>query len=453
MEMKVTISLRVSIAEEWPNLNEICLAVRESIVKELPARVGIVIVEGMQEEIRDRLTRPVGRRAKKGLGSHERKGAGGVRCRFRTFRKQGFRSEPRRVKTDVGRLEFEVGYVECCGCGKKFAPILDVLGLRDRTGHSDSLEAVVSEVVSKTSYQRGEEEIEARGSAPVPKSSSHRWIAHRRIPESRPEGSVFAMADGTGFKKWPGERGDLRVVIGLNEGGKPRGLGVYAGESWEAIGEDIQEKLKASRVQLQLFTTDGEPGLDEHLASVAAEGSQRCLWHLPRDLNYVLWKDGVGLEERKQRSTDLAGLLGIEIPAGEYETVSEEDKEALRERVRTSEREALNLIAEFEQKGYAKGATYLQNAFDRLFEHVKLWLETGIIAPRTTSMLENMMRELGRRVKKLGWNWSDEGIVRIAKIILLRHYDREAWDRYWREALGLRDRCKIQILRVERQAV
>lgn len=83
---------------------------------------------------------------------------------------------------------------------------------------------------------------------------------------------------------------------------------------------------------------------------------------------------------------------------------------------------------------------------------MKLWLATGVIAPRTTSILENpdaSGRELGRRVKKLGWNWSDEGIVRIAKIILLRHYDREAWDRYWREALGLRNRCRIQILWVE----
>jgi len=419
----------------------------------LPARVGEIIIEGVQENVRDRLTRPVGRSAKKGLGGHECKGESGVRCRFRTFRREGFRTEPRRVKTDVGRLEFAVGYVGCCGCGKKLAPILDVLDLRERTGHSESLEAVVSEVVSQTSYQRGEAEREARGSAPVAKSSSHRWIAGRGIPDSCPEGSVFAMADGTGFKKWPGERGDLRVVIGLNQGGKPRGLWVYAGESWESIGQDIRAKLRASQVQLELLTVNGEPGLDEHLAGVAAKGSQRCQWHLPRDLSYTLWKDGVGLEERKQRSTDLADLLGIEIPAGEYETVSEEDKEALRERVRTSEQEALNLIAEFEEKGYAKGATYLQNAFDRLFNHVKLWLETGVIAPRTTSILENMMRELGRRVKKLGWNWSDEGIVRIAKIILLRHYDREAWDSYWREALGLRNRCQIQILSLEWQLV
>ena len=151
MEMEVTISLRVSIAEEWPNLNEICLAVKEKVMEELPARVGVVIVERMQEAIRDRLARPVGRRAKKGLGGHVRNGGEGGRCRYRTFRKEGFRSERRQVRTDIGRLKFEVGYVGCCGCGRKLAPILDVLRLKERTGHSESLEAVVSEVANSAS--------------------------------------------------------------------------------------------------------------------------------------------------------------------------------------------------------------------------------------------------------------------------------------------------------------
>lgn len=64
--------------------------------------------------------------------------------------------------------------------------------------------------------------------------------------------------------------------------------------------------------------------------------------------------DGVDLDERKRRSAD---LLGIEIPEGEYKRVMEEDKETLRERVRGSENEVRRLIAQFEEKGYAKVAT------------------------------------------------------------------------------------------------
>jgi len=32
---------------------------------------------------------------------------------------------------------------------------LDALGLKEQTGHNESLEAMVSEVVAKTSFQRG----------------------------------------------------------------------------------------------------------------------------------------------------------------------------------------------------------------------------------------------------------------------------------------------------------
>ena len=82
MEMEVTISLRVSIAEEWPNLNEICLAVKEKVMEELPARVGVVIVERMQEAIRDRLARAVAERIRSergydvGIGRFARRGFG-----------------------------------------------------------------------------------------------------------------------------------------------------------------------------------------------------------------------------------------------------------------------------------------------------------------------------------------------------------------------------------------
>jgi len=43
---------------------------------------------------------------------------------------------------------------------------------------------------------------------------------------------------------------------------------------------------------------------------------------------------------------------------------------------------------------------------------LRLWLETGIVCPRTTSIIENLIRELVRRLKKIGWNWSDAGAER-----------------------------------------
>jgi hypothetical protein len=452
MEMWIDISLKVNIAESGANINEICNEVRETVASKVVVRVTEEIIEGMQEHIRSNLTSSSGRVAKKGFGKHEQKGSEGMRCRFRVFKREGFRKSLRRIKTDLGEVAIRVGYISCCGCGKKYAPILDVLNIGAYAGHSTGLERVVSEVISSTSYARGEDEIEARGSAPVPRSSAHRWVADRVIPDSEPKECVSGMADGTGFKKWPAKRGDLRVVIGLDTTGKPYPLGTYAGQDWKEIGEDIRKKLKTGKrdeVQMKLFAMDGEPAIDFHLADVA-ERAQRCVWHLPRELKYAMWEDKVSLSERRSESSKMAKLVGVEIPKEDWENIKPEDKEAICEKVTESERKVMDMAEEFRKKGYSNAATYIENASGKIFEHVYLWLETGIISPRTTSILEGIMKELGRRVKKLGWNWSDLGIVRIAKMVLLRRYDNAKWENYWNKTLGLQGRCKITITNISR---
>lgn len=454
MEMELTISLVVRIDESGANLNEICAAVQETVRGELAVRVTEEVIEGLQEDVRERMCAGRGREAKKGLGGHERKDEGGGRCRVRTFVKEGYRAESRRVKTDVGEISFRVGYVQCVGCERKFSPILPILEIEPKKKHNGGLERVVSEAVMKTSYQRGEEEIVGRGAAPVPKSSAHRWVAGREWPASEVKGIETGMADGTKFKKWPGERGELRVVIGLEKGQKVRPVGVWAGKSWEEIGGEVRRILRVGQedeVQLKLFAEDGERGLDKHLASLA-QHTQRCVWHLPRDLGFAMWEDQAPLSERQQKSAELAGWVGIEIPAQDWEQIQPSDRAALKEKAARSEEEIQRMIEEFRTKGYTKAATYLENACGKIFAHLHLWLQTGIVAPRTTSILENIMRELGRRVKKLGWNWSDEGVERMAQMVMMRRYGREEWEAYWKKELGLRGRCKIFIKEIRRAA-
>lgn len=454
MEMELTISLEVKIDESGANLNEICAAVQETIRGELAVRVTQEVVEGLQEDVRERLCTPSGREAKRGLGGHEVKEEAGQRCRIRTFVKQGYRTEARKVKTDVGEISFPLGYVQCVGCEKKFSPIMEMLEIEPKVKHSVGLERVASEAVMKTSYQRGEEEIVGRGAAPVPKSSAHRWVVGRELPASAVSDIETGMADGTKFKKWPGERGELRIVIGLGKGQEVRPVGVWAGTSWEEIGKEVRQILRIGQedeIQLKLFAEDGERGIDQHLASVAEQG-QRCVWHLPRDLGYAMWEDKVPLSERRQKSGKLAGLVGIEIPGQDWEQIKADDKAKLKGQVEKSEAEIQKMIGEFREKGYPKAVTYLENACGKIFSHIHLWLETGIVAPRTTSILENIMRELGRRVKKLGYNWSDAGVEQMAKMVMMRRYDRDEWEAYWKKELGLRGRCKIVVKEIRRGA-
>jgi hypothetical protein len=141
-----------------------------------------------------------------------------------------------------------------------------------------------------------------------------------------------------------------------------------------------------------------------------------------------MWKDEAPLPERKEMSAQLAGLVGIEIPEEDWVTIQPQDRESLKDKVVKSEQEIEQMINQFRAKGYSKAAYYLENACGKVFAHVHLWLETGIVAPRTTSILENIIRELGRRVKKLGWSWSDEGAEQMEKMVLLRRFDRELWE-------------------------
>ena len=95
--------------------------------------------------------------------------------------------------------------------------------------------------------------------------------------------------------------------------------------------------------------------------------------------------------------------------------------------------------------GYRHGKEYLEGARDRIFTRIDLWLATGIIAPKSSGIIEEIMREVGRRVKKLGWNWEDHGITQQAAMILLRRYSEPQWRDFWTHRLNLQGRCQITL--------
>jgi len=84
----------------------------------------------------------------------------------------------------------------------------------------------------------------------------------------------------------------------------------------------------------------------------------------------------------------------------------------------------------------------------RLFTNVELWLKTGVIAPKTTSLLERVFREIGRRLKKIAWGWSDTAVTNISKMIMIKQYSRDKWEKYWKEKLGIKGYFDIQIVSV-----
>ena len=99
---------------------------------------------------------------------------------------------------------------------------------------------------------------------------------------------------------------------------------------------------------------------------------------------------------------------------------------------------------------YQKGATYLENLSRRIFTNIDLWLKTGVIAPKTTSILERIFREIGRRVKRIAWGWADTTVTKLSKMIILKKYSKEKWEQYWKQKLGIQGFFEIRIAQIEK---
>jgi hypothetical protein len=305
------------------------------------------------------------------------------------------------------------------------------------------LERLVVEATNKTSFARSVEEVEGLTGVPTSKSSHHRWAAGLNLPEVEVPPLEQLMADGTKYKKAGGVRGELRLAIGITGEKRIIGLGTWSGKDWSQIGRELKQRLRRiPRVPVALM--DGEAGLDKHVASLA-RSAQRSQWHFMRDLRVRLWHDGLKKAQTDPLQDRLEGMVGVEIPAGEWEAVAPITRAKLKARVAKAREEFQGMIDEFDRMGYRHGKEYLEGARDRIFTRIDLWLTTGIIAPKSSGIIEEIMREVGRRVKKLGWNWEDRGITQQAAMILLRRYSEPQWQDFWMHRLNLNNHCQITL--------
>jgi hypothetical protein len=357
---------------------------------------------------------------------------------------------PRQLRTSVGTVLLRWRRLACRRCGKSFVPLRMFLGLDRWQSKTVELERIIVEVMSEQSYRRGSAHLQTIGQIPVPKSSAHRWVAQTGasqwdLPEARP---LSLVADGTGFKRRPDSQaglsnhGEVRVVVGLTKSRRWVGYGVWSSQSWAQIAAQLRGTGPEPAVQAQMFVSDGEKGLADNLAQLA-NNAQRCRWHILEELKYILWQDGAKVKEQRQPIKDLAAVLAIDLPEGAFEPVQAQEKEQVRQKIADAQRPLVELIDRLRAKQYNRAAGYLAAAKARMFRWLEFWLETGLVCPATTSWLERMMRELGRRLKKIGFGWTDKGAAQMARILLRRITDPEEWAEYWKKRLRLEGRVQI----------
>lgn len=357
----------------------------------------------------------------------------------------------RRLRTSLGAVVLPFRRVKCSSCGKTLVPLQRLLRLGRYQTRTNELERLVVDAVSETSYRRTVAMLTEAGVAAPPFRTAHDWVLRTGcdeidIPRKVLEEPLTVFADGTGFKGVPQDGkaapGDLKAVVGVTRGGRLVPMGSWAGKSWQEI-HDLWKQGRLVLADGSILVCDGELGLSAALAGFASE-QQRCQWHVTRDLYHAMHQDGGGAKEARPFQKRLAGVMALELPADDFEKVAEEDRLALQERTRLAEAQVDSLVAELYSLGYCKAADYLERAGKGMFGYVRRWLKWGLVSPKASSMIERVMRELGRRIKKIAYGWSDRGVAKIARIILKRFANKAEWEKYWQEKFG--DNLSVVIL-------
>ena len=359
----------------------------------------------------------------------------------------------RRIRTSVGEFTMNLWRVRCSVCGKTFSPLKRFVQLEDYQTKTNELEKLVVETVSETSYRRAVAQLDRDGKFAVSYRTAHNWVIRTDCDELDISKDIIGslpvqiMPDGTKFKgegqNGKARQGDIKVVIGINTNGDVFPLGSWAGKTWEYINE----QWKQGQVALpkgSILVSDGELGLSDSFVEYVDE-VQRCHWHIKRDLYHAMHQDGGTIKEAKPLQDALAGALAIELPENDFECVSEQEKSDIEERMENTERVIDKLVEYLDGHGYPVAATYIRRAKRGMFGYIRRWLKWGLISPRASSMVERVMRELARRIKKIAYGWSDKGVTKVARIILKRFTNAKEWEEYWMNKMNIVGNVYIDI--------
>ena len=362
----------------------------------------------------------------------------------------------RQFRTSGGTINIYWRRLRCKHCGKTTIPLKEFMGIDNYQSKTSELEKTVVEVVSEQSYRRGSSHIDKIGHIPVPKSTAHRWVVQSDCDhlDSSPKTLDQLFADGTGYKKrcnkklGTSNRGELRIALGVDKKGSVVPLGSWSGESWDDIAGEIKSNGPRNKPVADVLVCDGEPGLSAALAELCNE-NQRCGWHFIHDLNYMLWKEGATKAERDQKQNDLINIIGIELPEEDFKKVSAQEKQDITERLKKARSEINSLYNYLMGQGYEEAAGYVKRGGKNIFTYLERWLRTGLITPRAASMIERMMREIARRLKRIAFGWSPEGAAKMARIVIKRFTSSGKWEKYWKKKLKIDGKVIMTILDVK----
>ena len=429
MQHTVNASLLVCLSEKGFSLDELVWRLRELFERQAHGEILRTILLLVEETLKLKVMRKV-------------EVPVACDCGHAVFVLNG-QQKSRRIRTSLGAVQFpELSRAKCGRCAKTFTLLLRFLGVERHQGKTAELERQAVEQAVADSYRRAAGRLEQATGTRTPHSTLHGWILDTQAdqidlpPDVMGALPATVFADGTKYKGAGAVRGDIKAMIGITSAGEFVPLGTWTGgESWKQVSEDL-ERRSVRFPAGTVLVADAESGLAEWLAE-HADLHQRCQWHTVRDLYHAMWKDGGTIGEIRPVQDALKVVMGIELPKEDFAQVPEAEKDSIEARMEKAEEQVLSLVQHLAGRGFRKAAAYLDRSRRYMFSYVRRWLQFGIACPRASSLIERFFRELGRRIKKLGYNWKAEGVGKITRIILKKCTRPEDWKRYWEKRMRL----------------
>ncbi len=360
--------------------------------------------------------------------------------RDRGFRRRGRRSRPRVLLTRLGRMELTLAQVGC-RCGRRFAPLLQLLGVDRGSRISPGLARRAAELATELPFARAAAQLLTEtGHGPSP-ATVRRIVARAGTrcdltnPRSDLQDIPAMLIDGTRVPAGPryGRRARSARGVEVNiacavmgrdvTGRRPKAaielLGASVAQPWLSLQEVVQSPRR-----IGIVVTDGDNGIEGLLDRAVPEvPRQHCTFHVQHNIRLRLWQDGVAFKDRDALADRLLAPILTARSRG------------------TSLRALEESITFAEDNGFNFAAQHLRNFGGQLstwkaVRHSRSpWRMTGRSRPEhTTSLLERTMREINRRVDPPGNRWLVPGARAMVNLLLARRFDHPAWRTLWQDA-------------------
>lgn len=306
--------------------------------------------------------------------------------------------------------------VQCKRCGSKLYITRMLLGMEPKKRVPDETRRKLALMGALTSFRVSEKIGKMFGWAvdkmTIWKSVQNVGAAMDFVLDGNEQARGEADGTGIGITGIPKRGKELKVLVQYKKGGGIRVAGIDIGNyngSWKRLFQKSLEVIKRFERPF-LLLTDGDASIFESLKGKVTILIQRCLWHIPYQAKYVLWKDGVN------RKTDdwlhvIAELM--EICAIRPLVDCQDTIQAMIESKRTR---LEKVIAFCRKKEYSHTVSYLENARDDMFTALENRLEG-----KTTSRVERLFRTVNMRVNVS--KWSMPGALNVTKVRLAYYYN------------------------------